>query len=53
MTDRQSSSTRHLTFSERYGYEQLPEPMQLEQLSDELRREIWNAIRANLSKEKK
>lgn len=42
MTERQSLPTRHLTFSERYGYEQLPGPMQLEQLSDDLRREIWN-----------
>ena len=53
MTDRQSSSTRHLTFSERYGYEQLPGPMQLQQLSDDLRREIWNIIRVNLSNNRK
>ena len=29
----------HFTFSQRYGYEPLPGPMQLEQLSDDLRRE--------------
>lgn len=33
----------HLMFSQRYGYESLPQPMQLEKLSDDLRREIWNA----------
>lgn len=35
----------HLTFSQRYGYEPLPEPMRLEEISDDLRREILNAIR--------
>ena len=48
MMDRQSSPTRHITFSERYGYEQLPGPMHLEHLSNELRREIWNIIRDDL-----
>ena len=33
---------QELTFSQRYGYEPLPEPMRLEHLSDNLRREIWN-----------
>ena len=53
MTARQSSPSRHLTFSERYGYEQLPGPLRLEQLSDDLRREIWNMIRGNLVKNRK
>ena len=53
MKDQQSSSTRHLTFSERYGYESLPEPMALEQLSDDLRREIWNIIRVSLLENRK
>ena len=35
----------HLTFSQRYGYESLPEPMRLEEISGDLRREILNAIR--------
>ncbi len=35
----------HLTFSQRYGYEPLPEPMKLEEISSDLRREIWNATR--------
>ena len=35
----------NLTFSQRYGYEPLPEPMRLGQISDDLRREIWNITR--------
>ena len=52
MTDRQSSLTHHLTFSERYGYEGLPGPMQLEQLSKDLRREIWNLFYGYFLKQK-
>lgn len=33
------------TFSQRYGYEPLPEPMKLEKLSKELRIELWNLVR--------
>ena len=33
------------SFSRRYGYKPLPEPMRLEELSSDLRREIWNAVR--------
>ncbi len=43
----------HLPFSQRYGYEPLPEPMRLEQISDDLRREIWNVIRDRLLKHRK
>ena len=35
-------------FSERYGYRELPEAMQLEELSPELRRDVWNTVRALL-----
>ena len=45
MTNDQDDLRDHLTFSQRYGYEPLPEPMKLEELSDNLRREIWNEIR--------
>lgn len=38
-------STRHLTFSQRNGYEALPKAMRLEELSDDLKREIWNIVR--------
>lgn len=34
----------HVPFSQRNGYEPLPEPMRLEYISDDLRREICNAV---------
>ena len=43
MAEKRDTSAEHLKFSQRYGHEPLPEPMQLEKLSDDLRREIWNA----------
>ena len=33
---------RHLTFRQRYGYEYLPSPMKVGELSDDFRRELWN-----------
>ena len=45
MTNNRDGVSDHLTFSQRYGYEPLPEPMRLEHISDDLRREIWNALR--------
>jgi len=36
--------SNHLVFSQRYRYEPLPAPMQLEQLSDDLRRRIWSVL---------
>ncbi len=35
---------QHFIFSQRFGYEPLPEPMRLEQISQDLRREIWNTV---------
>ena len=32
-------------FSQRLGYDPLPAPMRLEELSADLRRELWNAVR--------
>ena len=49
MSDNRYQSDDHLTFSQRHGYEPLPEPMQLEKLSDDLRREIWNVTRGYLN----
>lgn len=43
MAEKRDTSAEHFTFSQRYGLEPLPQPMQLEELSDDLRREIWNA----------
>lgn len=40
--------SRRLSFSQRYGHEALPEPMRLGQISDDLRRELWNATRRQL-----
>lgn len=45
MAERRDTSTDHLTFSQRYGYEPLPESMRLEELSNDLRRESWNVLR--------
>ena len=45
MNNNRDQSEDYLTFSQRYGYEPLPVPMQLEELSDDLRRELWNVTR--------
>lgn len=45
MASNQNKFSDHLTFSQRYDYEPLPRPMRLEELSDDLRREVWNAVR--------
>ena len=45
MSNNQYQSEDHLTFSQRYGYAPLLDPMQLEDLSDDLRRELWNVTR--------
>ncbi len=44
MTAKRGDFPGHLTFSQRHGYEPFPEPMQLEQISPDLRREIWNLV---------
>ena len=38
---------KRLTFSERHGYVELPKSMKIEELSDDLRRELWDAIVEN------
>lgn len=43
MTDERDFPS-YLTFSQRFGYEPLPEPMRLGEISDDLRRETWNLI---------
>ena len=45
MNNNRDQSEDYLTFSQRYGYEPLPVSMQLEELSDDLRRELWNVTR--------
>lgn len=45
MIANKSIKPNHQTFSQRWEYESLPEPMKLESLSDDLRREVYNAFR--------
>ena len=45
VTDNRDDSFSNLTFSQRHGYARLPERMQLEEVSDDLRRELWNETR--------
>ena len=44
MTGTSDNFPEHSTFSQRYDYELLPEPMRLGEISDDLRLEIWNTI---------
>ncbi len=48
MTDTKNHPQKNLNFSQRYGYEDLPEPMHVGQISDGLRRKIWNIVREKL-----
>ena len=43
-------TSKRLSFSQRHGHEALPEPMRLGQVSDDLRRELWNATRRQLQR---
>ena len=45
MNDNPEHSEKCLTFSQREGYESMPEPMRLGELSKDLRQEIWNEAR--------
>ena len=45
MTNSRGGRSDNLTFSQRHGYEPLPEPMRLEEISGDLKREIFNASR--------
>ena len=46
MSDENKTVSRgDLSFSQRHGYEDLPKAMRLEELSNDLRREIWNEVR--------
>ena len=45
MTNDRDDLPDHLTFSQRYGYEPIPEQMRLEEISVDLRRELWNTVR--------
>ena len=45
MNKKQDQVSQDLTFSQRHGYEPLPEPMRPEEISRDLRRKIWDAVR--------
>ena len=53
MNKKQDQVSQDLTFSQRYDYEPLPEPMRLEEISSGLRRKIWDAVRELLLKERR
>lgn len=46
MVGARHSSSAFRTFSQRHGYQPLPEPMRLGELSNHLRRELCNALRS-------
>ena len=46
VTENLDEFPNRLSFSQRYGYEPLPAPMHLQELSTDLRTEIWNTIRS-------
>ncbi|MDE2700787.1 MAG: hypothetical protein OXI23_18110 [Gemmatimonadota bacterium] len=48
MSDERNQFPEHFTFSKRNGYEELPEPMRLEYLSKDLRREVLDEIHSFL-----
>ena len=41
---RVESQKRHLTFSQAHGYERLPSPLTLEEISKEARTELWDLL---------
>ena len=42
---------RRLTFSQTYGYEKLPQPLKLEELSEEARTRLWSRLYSFVSRE--
>ena len=42
---------RRLTFSQAYGYEQLPQPLKLEELDEEVRTRLWSLLYSFVSKD--
>ena len=44
MTDNEGLDPRNLTFSQAQGYEELPVPLSLEELSDEARIKLWDLL---------
>lgn len=44
MSGENSLDPRNLTFSQAYGYEELPQPLKLEEISDEARTRLWSVL---------
>ena len=44
MSSRDSLDPRQLTFSQAYGYEELPQPLKLEELNDSARTKLWSLL---------
>lgn len=49
MSETENIDARTLTFSQAYGYEELPAPLALEVLSEESRLELWNLLFSHTS----
>ena len=48
MSGESSIDPRKLTFSQTHGYEKLPQPLKLEELSDEARTKLWSILYTNV-----
>ena len=48
MTDFEEWSSRSVTFSQARGYEELPGPVRLGEISTEARNELWNWLALNV-----
>ena len=44
MSGENSLDPRNLTFSQAYGYAELPQPLKLEEISDRVRTKLWNIL---------
>ena len=49
MADNEALDPREVTFSQAQGYEELPGPLALEDLSDDARRELWDLLFVSVS----
>ena len=49
MTSTEHFHPRNLTFSQAQGYDELPGPLALEELSEDARRELWDLLYASVS----
>ena len=51
MSDKDALEPRNVTFSQAHGYEELPQPLKLEELSEEARTLLWSSLYHYVSKE--